>query len=167
MAGPIPPPGIASTDVTARTASQDLPSVVMQRPMDPTVVAGIDNTVWRGGIDPTQIGTIRRPLFSIVVGQDPPAGTQVPFGTQVNLILSTLDAIPLSVLKNSAGLSFPTVGALQSALVAANLKTAVASAPSFGALSAADQQAVTNFATTHGGVPAAQAFDALKVVASL
>ena len=29
------------------------------------------------------------------------------------------------------------------------------------------QQAVTNFATTHGGVPAAQAFDALKVVASL
>ncbi|HYR63342.1 MAG TPA: PASTA domain-containing protein [Actinomycetota bacterium] len=167
MAGTTTTAGSAPIEGVQRILASDTALPVFRPVADSAVLAGIDNSVWRGGIDPTQISNIRRPVLTIVVGQDPPAGTQVPFGTPVNLILSTLDSIPISVLKNPAGLSFTTVGALQSALVAANLQTAVSSAPSFDALSAADKQAVTNFATTHGGAAPAQAFDALKVVASL
>ncbi len=167
MAGTTPTAGSAPIEEVGRILASDTASPAFRPVVESAVLAGIDNTLWRGGIDPTQIGRIRRPVITIVVSQDPPAGTQVPFGTAVNLTLATLDSIPISVLKNSAGLSFQTVGALQSALVTANLQTAVSSAATFDALSPGDKQAVTNFATTHGGAAPAQAFDALKVVASL
>jgi hypothetical protein len=166
MAGSTPA-GSTPIEGVGRTHASDTASPAFRRVVDTAVLAGIDNSLWTGGIDSTQIGNIRRLVKTIVVSQDPPAGTQVPFGTAVNLTLATLDSIPINVLKNSGGLSFQTVGALQSALVAANLQTAVSNAASFDALSPADKQAVTTFATTHGGAAPAQAFGALKVVASL
>lgn len=146
---PIVPPGLRT----------QIPSVQL---------TGIDNTLWTTGIDQTVIGTIQRPVTTIVVRQDPPAGTEVPFGTPVNITLASLGVIPLGVLKNTAGLAFSTVGDFQAALGAnPALMTSVSSAASFQALSAADQAAFTTFATQHGATDAAQAFGAAKIVASL
>ena len=133
-----------------------------------TKVAGIDNTLWAAGIDSTVIGDFRRPLKMVVVSQDPPAGTEVPFGTAVNITLASLDGIPLNILKDPAGLSFGTVGDLQAAL-AANppLLASVSNAASFQSLSADEQAAFTNFATQHGATDASRAFGAAKIVASL
>ena len=134
----------------------------------PAKLAGIDNTLWTTGIDPTVIGTIRKPLRTIVVSQDPPAGTQVPFGTPVNITLASLGVIPLSTLKDPAGLTFATVGDFQTALgTNPALMTSVSNAASFQALSAADQAAFTTFATQHGATDALRAFGAAKIVASL
>src|SRR5260370_38326659 len=140
----------------------------LQLQITPTAkLAGIDNTLWATGIDPTVIGTIRRPLTTIVVSQDPPAGTEVPFGTAVNITLSSLDVIPLHILKDPAGLTFATVGDFQSALGANPAPmTAVSSAASFQALSAADQTAFTGFATQHGAADPSKAFGAADIVPS-
>ena len=104
----------------------------------------------------------------VVVGQDPPAGTQVPFGTPVNIKVASLDNIPLNVLNNTAGLTFNTLGDFQTALGANQaLMTSVSNAASFQALSAGDQAAFTTFATQHGATDASTAFGAAKIVASL
>jgi hypothetical protein len=136
--------------------------------IQPAQLAGIDNTLWTAGIDTSVISTVQRPRKTIVVSQDPPAGTEVPFGTTVSLTLASIDAIPLKVLKDPGGLSFNTVGDLQTAL-AANpaLMTSVTNAASFQALSPTDQTAFTTFATTHGGADPTAAFGAAKIVASL
>jgi hypothetical protein len=134
----------------------------------PAKLAGIDNTLWTTGIDPTAIGNFRRPLTTIVVSQDPPAGTEVPFGTPVNITLASLGVIPLNILKDPAGLKFGTVGDFHAALGAdPALMTSVSNAASFQALSAADQAAFTTFATQNGATDALRAFGAAKIVASL
>jgi len=131
-------------------------------------LAGIDNTLWTTGIDATVIGNIQKPLTTIVVSQDPPAGTEVPFGTPVNITLASLGVIPLNILKDTAGLTFATLGDFQTALGASPaLTTSVSNAASFEALSAADQTAFTTFATQHGAADASRAFGAAKIVASL
>jgi hypothetical protein len=150
-------------------ASAIAPSVNLVSPAFEAVrPAGIDNTLWTEGINPTVIGNIVRPIKTVVVGQDPPVGTQVPFGTAVSLRLASLDSIPITGLKNSAGLSFATIGDLHTALSAnPALLNSVSNAASFQALSSADQQAFTAFATQHGSTDAASAFGAAKIVASL
>jgi hypothetical protein len=134
----------------------------------PAKLAGIDNTLWTAGIDQSVIGNIRTPLKAIVVSQDPPAGTEVPFGTVVNITLASLDAIPLQILKDQAGLTFGTVGDFQAALAGdPALMASVSNATSFESLSADDQRAFTAFATQHGATDASRAFGAAKIVASL
>jgi hypothetical protein len=134
----------------------------------PAKLAGVDNTLWTAGIDQTVIGNIRRPLKAIVVSQDPPAGTEVPFGTAVNITLASLDVIPLNILKDPAGLTFGTVGDFQAALTGdPTLMASVSNATSFDSLSAADQKAFTAFAAQHGAADASRAFGAAKIVASL
>lgn len=134
----------------------------------PVRLTGIDNTLWTTGIDATVIGNIQKPLTTVVVSQDPPAGTEVPFGTPVNITLASLGVIPLNILKDTAGLTFTTLGDFQTALGASPaLVTSVSNAASFEALSAADQAAFTTFATQHGAADASRAFGAAKIVASL
>ena len=140
----------------------------LQLQIAPVKLAGIDNTLWTAGIDSTVIGNIQKPLTTIVVSQDPPAGTEVPFGTPVNITLASLGAIPLNVLKDTAGLTFTTVGDFHTALgTNPALMTSVNNAASFQALSAADQAAFTAFAAQHGATDASSAFGAAKIVASL
>lgn len=137
-------------------------------PVTPVQVTGIDNTLWTAAINPTVVGSIQRPLTTVVVSQDPPAGTEVPFGTPVNITLASLGAIPLNILKDPAGLNFATLGDLQTALgTNPTLLTSVSNAASFQALSAADQVAFTTFASQHGATDASSAFGAAKIVASL
>jgi hypothetical protein len=131
-------------------------------------LAGIDNSRWTAGIDQSVIGDFQRPLTIVVVSQDPPAGTEVPFGTAVNITLASLYGIPLNILKDPAGLAFGTVGDLQAALTAnPALLASVNNAASFQSLSADDQAAFTTFATQHGATDASRAFGAAKIVASL
>jgi hypothetical protein len=156
--------GVSDVATTATVSSVDRVSSAIGaiRP------AGIDNTLWTAGINPTVIGTILKPIKTIVVGQDPPVGTQVPFGTAVSLSLASIDSIPLTGLKNSAGLNFTTIGDLHNALSTnPGLLNSINNATSFQALSATDQQAFTAFATQHGSTDAAGAFSAAKTVASL
>lgn len=168
LSSTILPAAAVSPAVTAVPISAALGSEFI-RPMTApiAVLAGIDNSIWTAGIDQTKIPTIPPPILTVVVSQDPPAGTEVPFGTAVNLTLATIDRIPLGVLKNPGGLKFNTVGDLQGALASANLKSTVANAATFSALSAADQTAVTNFAKANGATDPSAAFGAMKVVASL
>jgi len=134
----------------------------------PAKLIGIDNTLWTTGIDATVIDTIRKPLKTVVVSQDPPPGTEVPLGTTVNITLASLGVIPINILKDPAGLTFTTVGDFQAALSAnPTLLTSVSNAASFQALSPADQTAFTAFATQHGAADASRAFGAAKIVASL
>lgn len=134
----------------------------------PVKLAGIDNTLWTSGINTTVIGTIQKPVRTIVVSQDPPAGTEVPFGTPVNITLASLSVIPIGVLKDPAGLTFATLGDFHDALSSnPALLTSVSNAANFQALSAADQAAFTTFATQHGATDATSAFGAAKIVASL
>jgi hypothetical protein len=163
MAPPIVPQEILSGRLLgAGTASG------LQFQINPVQLAGIDNTLFTAGINSTVLGSIPRPLTTIVVSQDPPAGTEVPFGTPVNITLASLGAIPLNILKDPAGLNFATLGELQTALGAnPALLTSVSNAASFQALSAADQAAFTTFATQHGSTNASSAFGAAKIVASL
>src|SRR5215469_15335118 len=103
--------GPVETPVTTLLGSALAPGLQLQ--ITPVKLAGIDNTLWTTGIDQTVIGTIQKPLKTIVVSQDPPAGTEVPFGTPVNITLASLGGIPLGVLKDTAGLTFTTVGDFQ------------------------------------------------------
>ena len=160
-------PGRSEILATTVLASESAPGLQLQLNA-PVRVAGIDNTLFTTGINPTVISTIQRPLITIVVSQDPPAGTEVPFGTPVNITLASLVNIPLSILKNTAGLTFNTLGDFQTALGANQaLMTSVSNAASFQALSAGDQAAFTTFATQHGATDASAAFGAAKIVASL
>jgi len=136
--------------------------------IDVTTLPGIDNTHFVTGIDPTKFIPIIRPVKTVIVNQDPPAGTQVPFGTTVNLTLARLSDIPINVLKDPAGLSFQNLGDLSAAVDATpTLKDAVANTATFDALSAADKITVTTFATTHGGADPARTFGALKTIVAL
>jgi hypothetical protein len=168
----MPPLGPVQTTAASTTVASILEAGIAPglqfQVTPPARLAGIDNTLWTAGIDATVIGTIHRPLFTIVVSQDPPAGTEVPFGTPVNITLASIENIPLNVLKNPAGLTFATVGDFHSTLSAnPALLTSVSNAASFQALSPSDQTAFTNFATQHGATDASSAFGAAKIVASL
>jgi len=160
-------PGRSEILATTLLGSEIAPGLQFQIPTA-VKVAGIDNSLFTAGINQSIIGTIQRPLKTIVVSQDPPAGTEVPFGTPVNITLATLGGIPLSVLTNTANLNFATLADFQTALGAnPALQTSVSNAASFQALSAADQTAFTAFATQHGATDASAAFGAAKIVASL
>jgi hypothetical protein len=155
-----------ATTVTALLGAGTAPG--LQLKTTPVQVAGIDNTLFTAGINPTVIGSIQRPLITIVVSQDPPAGTEVPFGTPVNITLASLENIPLNALTESAGLTFANLGDFRTALGANSaLLPSVSNAASFQALSPADQAAFTAFASQHGSADASSAFGAAKIVASL
>lgn len=154
---PVAPPIVSFPPVEVRPLTIDVPTL-----------PGIDNTHFVTGIDPTKFIPIIRPVKTVIVNQDPPAGTQVPFGTTVNLTVARLSDIPIGVLKDPAGLAFQNLGDFSAAVDATpTLKDAVVNAPSFQALSAADQATVTAFATAHGGADPTRTFGALKTIAAL
>jgi hypothetical protein len=67
------------------------------------------------------IGILKRPTKTVVVTQTPPAGEQVPLGTQITLTLAVKDTLPLGPLGVDPLLvgKFATAGALQDAVEAA------------------------------------------------
>src|ERR1700749_2878633 len=59
----------------------------------------------------------QRPTTTVVLIQDPPAGTPVPLGTQVNLTLVAKEEIPIGVLGvPTLQQRYQTVGDLESAI---------------------------------------------------
>ena len=160
-------PGRSEILATTVLGSEIAPG--MQLRINPPVqVTGIDNTLWTAGVNPAVIANLQKRVTTIVMSQDPPAGTEVPFGTPVNITVASLDNIPLNSLKNTAGLNFNTLGDFQTALAGnAALMTSVSNAASFQALSATDQASFTTFATQHGATDASAAFGAAKIVTSL
>jgi len=138
-------------------------SGVLASPAGVTAVA--DNSFFRSQVDTGKLNlSIIRPVKTVVVGQDPPPGDQVPAGTPVNLRVARIDDIPLSSLKETGGLKANTLGELQASITPA-IQAVLAKADDFNSLSANDKGMLVTFVGTE--VDASKAFPAMKLVANL
>ncbi|HEX9312630.1 MAG TPA: hypothetical protein VGA30_07395 [Actinomycetota bacterium] len=108
------------------------------------------------------LGALKRPTRTVVVGQTPEPGEQVPLGTQVTLTLAVKDTLPLSNfgLMEQVRSTWPTagdlVGAVEKPLVNpqtdAQVKVVFASGKSYGDLSQADRSVVDGFINERVGL---------------
>src|ERR1043166_6154964 len=74
-----------------------LPPVFIPQPPAPVKVTVPDNTMILDKVDFSGLlGTLKRPTRTVVVGQTPAPGDQVPLGTQVTLTLAVKEILPLS-----------------------------------------------------------------------
>lgn len=148
--------------------STDFSAAALSNPV--RVVNVPDNTLASTLFDPVRVvGTIIHPFKTVVVGQDPPAGQEVPAGTTINLTLAPIDNIPLSTLTDAGGLTFQSLGAVSTAIAnAPAVATAIANASSFNQLSAGDQTAFKTFLSSNNQANAdpVRAFSVAKLAGS-
>ncbi len=149
---------------------QDLPKEITYLPPlyippapPPVRVTVQDNTVILNKVDFSGLlGTLKHPTRTVVVGQTPGPGEQVPLGTQVTLTLAVKEILPLASfgLMEQVRSTWPTAGDLVDAVedpkinpqTDAQVKVVFGSGKSYGDLSAADRALADAFTAERVGV---------------
>jgi hypothetical protein len=120
-----------------------------------------DNSKFVGAFDASKVIGVFRPKRTLVVGQDPAAGTFIPVGTPVDLIVTVKDALPLGGLKEIdprilQRFTNKSVGDVLDTLKDTDAKRVIErpEAANYDALSTADRAAVNAYITNTFGFDA-------------
>ena len=134
-----------------------LPPVFIPQAPAPVRVTVPDNTLIIEKVDFSGLlGTLKRPTRTVVVGQTPAPGDQVPLGTQVTLTLAVKEILPLSgfglldQVRNKFATAGDLVSAVDGATDAPNVKDVFASGKPYAELSDAERTAADGFTNQLG-----------------
>jgi hypothetical protein len=153
------PIGISGINLVNATRAVDT-NLVAKAAATPVVAR--DTSQFINTFDASKVVGVFRPTRTLVVGQDPAAGTFIPVGTTVDLIVTVKDAIPLDGLKNIdpkvlEKFSGKNVGDVLSTLNGTEAQKVLdrGDTASYETLSTADKSVVNDYIKTTYGVDAA------------
>jgi hypothetical protein len=114
-----------------------------------------DNTKFVEKFDASKVIGVYRPTRTLVVGQTPAAGSFIPVGTPVDLIVTVKETLPLGGLKDIDSRVFQrfqnkNIGDVLNTLANTDAKRVIdrPDAPDYDALSTADKAVVNAYITT-------------------